>query len=199
MKRAVLTAAVALFPLTMMGAIKAEPKSEPNAAPENELRPPRPGIPPPVRGPSVSAWVLVGAGTALVLTALLWPRHKHPSPPPDPFVVAQGKLAALRSDAGRATPAELSAVVRRYAADAFFIEGSGLTSEEVVSALVTRRKCPVEVTNAVWRFLAECDAAKFSPGFGNGAVASRADALLADALKLVDELEAARMRAVRTL
>ncbi len=200
MKRAALTAALALFPLTVMGAIKAEPKSEPKAAPESELRPPRPGLPPPVRGPGVGAWVLAGAGTALLLTALLWPRHRHPAPPPDPFAVAQQELAALRSAAGRATPADLSGIVRRYAAGAFFIEGTGLTSEEVVSALVIRRKCPVEVTNAVWRFLSECDTEKFSPRLGNGAAEpSRVEALLADAAKLVDELEAARMRAVRTL
>lgn len=191
MKRAILATFLALLPLTAAGAIKAEPK----AAAETELRPPRPGVPPPARGLSTGAWVLAGTGTVVLLAALFWPRHRQPSPPPDPLVVAQEQLRALRSDVAAVTPAAVSTVVRFYAADAFHIEGSGLTSEEVVSALVTRRKCPVEITNAVWRFLSECDAAKFSAH----AEPPEAEALLAGATKLVDELEAARVRAVRTL
>ncbi len=187
MNRAVLAAAFALFPLAASGAIKAEP------APD--LRPPRPKIPPPPIARSHIAWVAGGLGAAIIFSALCWPRRKPPVPPPDPFPVAQEKLSALRGNTTAATPLTVSAIVRCYAADAFAIEGSGLTSEELVSGLVTRRSCPVELTNAVWHFLWDCDRVKFSP------LPEHADgsALLGTTAKLIDELEAARAKAARTL
>jgi len=182
----ILLAVVAsLLPLTAQGAIKTEP------APE--LRPPRPGIPPPPIARSHIAWVIGGVGAAIIFAALCWPRRKPPVPPPNPFFAAVEKLAALRADG--ATPVTVSAIVRRYAADAFAIEGSGLTSEELVSGLVTRRSCPVELTNAVWHFLSDCDRAKFSPAPEH----AEKSALLGTTAKLIEELEAARAKAARTL
>ena len=189
MKRAALaasfSAALSLFPLAASGAIKAEPASE--------LRPPRAEIPPPPLVRSHIAWVIGGLGAAIAVAALCWPRRKPPVPPPDPFFVAVENLATLRADG--ATPVTVSAIVRRYAADAFAIEGSGLTSEELVSGLVTRRSCPAELTNAVWHFLSDCDRAKFSP------LAEHAEksALLGATAKLIENLEAARAKAARTL
>lgn len=189
MKRAALAtsflAALVFFPLAAQGAIK--------AAPAPELRPPRPEIPPPPIVRSHLAWVAGGVGAAIIVAVLCWPRRKPPVPPPDPFFVAVEKLAALRTDG--VSSLAVSAIVRRYAADAFAIEGSGLTSEELVSGLVTRRSCPVELTNAVWHFLSDCDRAKFSP------VAEHAEksALLNTTAKLIDDLEAARAKAARTL
>jgi len=189
MKRAIFStaflAAFALFPLAASGAIKAEPGPE--------LRPPRPEIPPPPIARSHIAWVVGGVGAAIIFAALCWPRRKPPVPPPDPFFVAVEKLTTLRTEG--ATPVTVSAVVRRYAADAFAIEGSGLTSEELVSGLVTRRSCPVELTNTVWHFLSDCDRAKFSP------LAEHAEksALLGTTAKLIENLEAARAKAARTL
>ncbi len=182
---ALLAVAALHFPLAAHGAIKAEP------APE--LRPPRPEIPPPPIARSHIAWVLGGVGAAIAVAVLCWPRRKPPVPPPDPFFFAVENLAALRADG--ATPIAVSAIVRRYAADAFAIEGGGLTSEELVSGLVTRRSCPVELTNAVWHFLSDCDRAKFSP------VPEHAEksALLGATAKLIEELEAARAKAARTL
>ena len=187
MKRAVIAAVLMLFPPVAMGAIKTEPPAD--------LRPPRPELAPPVSARNRSAWVLGGLGLAMILVALSWPRRKPPAPPPDAFAVAQKKLGALRAENARATPVAVSAIVQRYAADAFGIDGSGFTSEELVSGLVTRRSCPVELTNAVWRFLSACDRAKFSPRpeYAEG------PALITDAAKLLDELEAARARAARTL
>ncbi len=187
MKRLALAAALALFPIVVSGAIKAEP------APE--LRPPRPEIPPVPIARSHIAWVLGGLGAAIVFAVLCWPRRKQSIPLTDPFTVAHEKLAAVRADTGGATPVEVSAIVRRYAADAFVIEGGGLTSEELVSGLVTLRSCPVELTNAVWHFLSDCDRAKFSPA----AEPSEKSALLAATAKLIDNLEAARAKAARTL
>ena len=187
MKRAALAAALALFPLATFGAIKADHASE--------LRPPRPEIPPPPIAQSHIAWVAGGLGAAIIFAVLCWPRRQPPVPPPDPFPVAQEKLAALRADAAAATPLALSAIVRRYAADAFTIEGSGLTSEELVSGLVMRRSCPVELTNTVWHFLSDCDRAKFSP------VPEHAgkSASLGMAATLIEDLEAARAKAARTI
>ena len=187
MKRAALAAALAFFPLTAMSAIKAEPVSD--------LRPPRPEMPPPPIAQRRDAWVLGAVGAGIILVALCWPRRKPPVPPPPPFSVAHGKFSALRADAAGATPAAVSAIVRHYAAAAFALPGNGLTSEEVVSGLVTRRACPAELTNAVWHFLSDCDRAEFSP------VREAADGstLLASASRLVDELEAARAKAARTL
>jgi hypothetical protein len=144
---------------------------------------------------SRGARVLGGLGVAMILVVLCWPRRKPPAPPADPFAVAQERLGALRSDADRATPAAVSAIVRRYAADAYGIAGGGLTSEELVSGLVARRSCPVELTNSVWRFLSGCDRAKFSPR----SEAPEGPALITDAAGLIDELEAARAKAARTL
>ena len=187
MKRAVLAAALAFFPLAAMGAIKAEPASE--------LRPPRPELAPPMTARSRSAWVLGGIGVAMILAALYWPRRKPPAPPPAPFAIAQRELDALRADAAKATPMAVSAIVRRYAVDAFGLAGSGLTAEEVVSGLVTRRACPVELTNAAWHFLADCDRVKFAPH----AEPVEGVALLGDAASLIGELEAARAKAARML
>ncbi len=187
MKRAVLAAALALAPLAAMGAIKAEPVSE--------LRPPRPELAPPMFAQHRTAWVLVGLGVGMILVALCWPRRKPPAPPPDPFAVAQRELDALRADTAKATPVAVSAIVRRYAADAFGLAGSGLTSEEVVSGLAVRRACPAELTNAAWHFLSDCDRAKFAPH----AEPVEGVALLATAASLIAELEAARAKAARTL
>ncbi|MEO6785814.1 MAG: hypothetical protein ABI318_06740 [Chthoniobacteraceae bacterium] len=187
MKRAVIAAVLLSFPLVAMGAIKAEPSPD--------LRPPRPELPPPLIARSHSAWVLGGLGVAMILVALCWPRRKPPLPPPDPLAVAQEKLAALRADAASATPVAVSAIVRRYAADAFGLAGSALTTEEAVSGLVARRSCPVELTNSVWRFLSDCDLAKFSPR----AEPPDAPALVGSAARLIDDLEAARAKAARTL
>ena len=187
MKRAVLAAALALFPLTAMGAIKAEPVSE--------LRPPRPELPLPMTARHRGAWVLGGIGAAMILTALCWPRRKPPAPPPDPFAIAQRELDALRADAAKATPVAVSAIVRRYAVDGFGLAGSGMTAEEVVSGLVTRRACPVELTNAAWHFLADCDRAKFAPH----AEPVEGLALLGKTASLIADLEAARAKAARTL
>ena len=186
MKRAVLAAALALFPLTAMGAITAEPVSD--------LRPPRPEMPPPPITERRDAWVLGGIGAVIILVSICWPRRKPPVPPPRPYAVAHEKFDALRASAA-ADPAAVSSVVRQYASAAFSLTGGGLTSEEVVSGLVTRRACPAELTNAVWHFLSDCDRAEFSP------IRESADGptLLASASKLVDELEAARAKAARTL
>ena len=187
MKRAVLAAALALAPLTAMAAIKAEPISE--------LRPPRPELAPPMMSQHRTAWVLGGIGVGMILAALCWPRRKPPAPPPDPFAIAVRELKALGDDAVKATPMAVSAVVRRYAVDAFGLAGGGLTSEEVVSGLVTRRSCPVELTNAAWHFLSDCDRAKFAPH----AEPVEGMALLGTAASLIAELEAARAKAARTL
>ena len=180
-----LATAFLLFPLTATGAIKAEPASE--------LRQPRPEIPPPPIARSHIAWVAGGLGAAIIFAALCWPRRKPPAAAPDPFFVAVNNLAALR--ARGATPVTVSAIMRRYAADAFAIEGSGLTSEELVSGLVTRRSCPVELTNAVWHFLSDCDRAKFSPAPEH----TEQSALLGVTAKLIEDMEAARAKAARTL
>jgi hypothetical protein len=188
MKRAALAAVFALLPLAAMGAIKAEPVSQ--------LRPPLPEIPPPLIENTRHTWVLGSLAAGCVLVLLFMPRRKKPAPPPpDPFAIAQGELDSLRTDAAKVTPVAVSAMVRRYAADAFGIEGSGLTSEEVVSGLVTRRSCPVELTNTTWHFLSRCDRAKFAPHVEplDGA------ALLGSAGTLIGELEAARAKAARTL
>ena len=187
MKVAAIAAALAFFPLAAMGAIKAEPVSE--------LRPPRPELAPPMTARSRSAWVLGGIGVGMILVALCWPRRKPPAPPPDPFAVAQRELDALRADTAKATPVAVSAIVRRYAVDAFGLAGSGMTAEEVVSGLAVRRACPVELTNAAWHFLSDCDRAKFAPH----AEPVEGVALLATAASLIAELEAARAKAARTL
>ena len=187
MKRVAFAAALAIFPLSAMGAIKAEPISE--------LRPPRPEIPPPMTARHRSAWVLGGLGAGIILVALCWPRRKPPEPPPDPFAVAQRELAALNFDVTKVTPVAVSAIVRRYAVDAFGLAGSGMTSEEVVSGLVTRRSCPTELANAAWHFLSDCDRAKFAPH----AEPLEGVVLLGKAASLIGELEAARAKAARTL
>ena len=187
MKRAALAAVLALAPLAAMGAIKAEPPSE--------LRPPRPELAPPMIAQHRTAWVLGGLGVGLILVALCWPRRKPPAPPPDPFAVAQRELDVLRTDAAQATPVGVSAIVRRYAVGAFGLAGSGMTAEEVGSGLMTRRACPVELTNTAWHFLSDCDRAKFAPH----AEPVEGIALLATAASLIAELEAARAKAARTL
>ena len=186
MKRAALAAALALFPFTGMCAIKTEQPSD--------LRPPLPELPPPPIAQRRDAWVLGSVGAVIILVSICWPRRKPPVPPPRPYAVAHEKFDALRASAA-ADPAAVSAVVRQYASAAFSLTGGGLTSEEVVSGLVTRRACPAELTNAVWHFLSACDRAKFAP------LQQRTDesTLLAGASKLVDELEAARAKAARTL
>ncbi len=187
MKVAAIAAALALLPITAMGAIKAEPVSE--------LRPPRPEIPLPVPARNRGAWAIVGIGAGLILAVVCWPRRKPPAPPPDPLAIALRELDSLRRDGAPAMPVALSAIVRRFAVDAFGLAGSGMTAEEVVSGLVTRRSCPAELANAAWHFLADCDRAKFAPLTEpvNG------PALIESAATLIGALEAARATAARTL
>jgi hypothetical protein len=203
-----LTALLALaslcFPLVALGAIKAEPKSGTNdpttPAQDSELRPPRAELPPPLLAGNHYALIFgcIGAGVMIVsLTVLCWPK-KQPPVPPGAFAIARQCLDALHAIGDGATPLAVSAVVRRFATDAFALNptgGNGLTSEEVVSGLVTQRACPVELTNEVWRFLSECDVAKFAPG----ADVPQSVALFENAVKLIGEMEAARARAERTL
>lgn len=187
MNVAAIAAILAVFPFTALGAMKSEPISE--------LRPPLPELPPPLMERNPSGWVLGGIGVAMILTALCWPRRKPPMPPPDPFAIARRELDALRTDAARATPAAVSAIVRRCAVGAFGFEGGGLTSEEVVSGLATVRSCPAELTNAAWHFFSDCDRAKFAPT----AEPLEGRALLGAAASLIGEMEAARAKAARTL
>jgi len=182
---AAIIAAVVLLPFGAMGAIKAEP--------ETELRPPRPELPAPRVVRNRGAWVLGGIGVGLIVAALCWPRRKPPEPPPEPSVIAHRELDALRAGAEKATPAAVSAIVRKYAVRAFGLSGDGLTSEEVVSGLAALRCCPSELTNSAWHFFSDCDRVKFAPH------AEPVKELLETAGSMIRELEAARARAARTL
>ena len=185
MIRTVTAACLAFAPLAAFGAIKTDPIPD--------LRPPRPELPASAEKDNRLPWLLGGVGLAIIAVALCWPRRK-PAPPP-PFDVALRELSALRADASLATPAAVSAIVRRYAVAAFDLPGSGVTAEEVASELVVRRSCPSELANAAWRFLADCDVEKFAPG-ASGTASSE---MLGRAEKLIADLEAARAAAARTL
>ena len=187
MNRAAIAATIVFLPLTALGAIKAEPMSD--------LRPALPELAPPVTEASRRTWVLGGVAAGLVLALLCWPRRKPPVPPPDPHTIAQRELDALGANAAKATPLAVSAIVRRYAVEAFGLEGSGLTSEEVVSGLATRRACPSDLVNAAWHFLSDCDRAKFAPT----AEPMEAQALVGAAVSLLDQLEGARAVVARTV
>lgn len=183
MRLTLAAACVLALPMAASAAIKAEPPSE--------LRPPRCELPAPPAGPDHRPWLLVGAGAVAVLAAALWPRRKPVAPPPDPFAVARRSLDAARMNG--ATAADVSAIVRRYAVDAFALPAPGLTSEEVITGLAGRRPFPAEVVNAAWAFLSECDVRIFAP------VAPPASDLPERAEKLVADLEAARVAAARAL
>jgi hypothetical protein len=187
MSRHALAASVVFAPLAALGAIKSE--SIP------ELRPPRQEVPAPAIEERHQAWLLAGIGAVLVLVAVCWPRRKPAPPPPDPFTVARRKLAELRKGIADATTVEVSAILRRYAVEAFELQGSALTSEEVITGLALRRACPVDLANAAWRFLSECDVVKFAPGVPPAQMPE----LLGRADKLLTDMEAARMAAARTL
>jgi len=184
MKLPVLAACMMVFPLFASGAIRTEPMSD--------LRPAHPELPPPREQNDHIPWIMAGVGAAMILTGIFWPRRKPAPAPPDPH--AKAKLA-LKAAANAAQPAEISAIVRRYAAEAFLLKGEGLTSEEVVSGLVSRRSCPPELANEAWRLLSSCDVASYAPHMEK----VEAAAFLDRAARLIDELEAARAKAARTL
>lgn len=186
MKRIAL-AVLILLPLVAAGAIKSEPIPD--------LRPPRAELPPLPAEKSRLPWVLGAAGAAVVALALLWPRRRPALPPVSAFDLARAAIVGLRADPSLATPLSVSAMVRRYAASAFALPGTGVTAEEVASGLAARRNCPTELASQVWQFLAECDVAKFSPGASNAASAE----LVERAEKLIEALENARVTAERTL
>ena len=190
MIRTVTAACLAFAQLAAFGAIKTEPIPD--------LRPPRPELPASAEKDNRLPWLLGGVGLAVIAVALCWPRRKPFVAPPPPFDVAQRELAALRADSSLATPAAVSAIVRRYAVAAFDLPGSGVTAEEVASELVMRRSCPSELANAAWQFLAECDVAKFAPGTSSASGAASSE-MLGRAEKLITELETARATAARTL
>jgi hypothetical protein len=187
MNRVAIAAGFVFLPLTALGAIKAEPMSD--------LRPPRPQLPAPTIERNRQEWVLGGVAAGLILALLCWPRRKPPSPPPDPHTIAQQELDALAADPAKATPVSVSAIVRRYAVDAFGLAGNGLTSEEVVSGLATRRSCPADLVNAAWHFLSDCDRAKFAPT----TEPTEGQALLGAATSLLDQLEGARAAVARAV
>ena len=187
MIRTFMVASLAFAPLVAFGAIKSEPIPD--------LRPPRPEIPATVEKDNRLPWLLGGVGLAVVAVLLCWPRRKPAVAAPPPFDVAQRELAALRANGSLATPAAVSAIVRRYAVAAFDLPGSGVTAEEVASELVVRRSCPSELANAAWQFLAECDVAKFAPGAPHTAPSE----ILGRTEKLIADLETARATAARTL
>ena len=187
MTRTVMAACLALAPLAALGAIKAEPIPD--------LRPPRPEIPAPVAKDDRLPWLLGVAGLGFIAAVVCWPRRKPVHAPPPPYLVAQRELGALRAESSLATPVSVSAVLRRYAVAAFDLPGSGVTAEEVASGLAARRSCPVELANAAWQFLAECDVAKFALG----ASGLPPLGILLRAEKLLADLEAARAASARTL
>ena len=187
MTRPVITACLALAPLVAFGAIKAEPLPD--------LRPPRPEIPALFVKDNRIPWLVGAVFFAVVAAVICWPRRRHVPAPPSPFLVAQREFGALRSDSSLATPASVSSILRRYAVAAFDLPGSGVTAEEVASGLAARRSCPVDLANATWQFLAECDVEKFAPGVQHPPplpILPRAEKLLAD-------LEAARTASTRSL
>ena len=182
------TAACLVFaPLVAFGAIKSE------GIPD--LKPPRPELPASVEEDKRMPWLLGGVALAALAVWLCWPKHKAVVAAPPPFDIARRELNGLRTDGSLATPAAVSAIVRRYAVAAFDLPGSGVTAEEVASELVLRRSCPPELANAAWQFLAECDVAKFAPGVSSAASSD----LLGRAEKLIADLAAARATAARTL
>lgn len=178
MNRLALAICIACFPLASFAAIKTEPIPD--------LRPPRPELPPVVDPKSPLPWVLGGAGLAAITVLLMWPRRKPVPPLPRPFARAQNELAALRAEPARATPAAVSAIVRRYVVAVFCLPGEGATTGEIASGLAAGSSCPPGLADAVGRFLGECDVAKFAPGAG----AADSAELLARAAKLLAELEA---------
>lgn len=187
MTRLVLTGCLALLPTAASCAIKAEPLPD--------LRPPRPEIPALfVRDRRLP--LLAGAACFAVIAAIVcWPRRRPAHVPPSPYVLAQREIGALRSDSSRATPLSVSAILRRYAVAAFDLPGAGVTAEEVASGLAARRSCPVELADATWQFLAECDVEKFAPGSPGPPMLQ----ILPRAEKLLADLEAARIASARRL
>lgn len=187
MKHCILAAALMFAPLNGLAAIRAE---QPSA-----LVAPRGELPESVVSSNRTAWVLGGLGALVILAAWCWPRRKPPLMAPRPIEIARQKIESLQSGELPVTPVSVAAVVRVYAADTFGTERPGVTSEELVSGLANHRVCPVELTNAVWHFLSDCDRAKFSPN----AAAPDGAALVGNASKLIESLEAAREKASRTL
>ena len=187
MIRTITAACLVFAPLVAFSAIKSEEIPD--------LKPPKPEIPASAEEDKRMPWLLGGVGLAIVAAWLCWPKRKAVVASSPPFEIAQGELNALRSNSSLATPAAVSAIVRRYAVAAFDLPGSGVTAEEVASELVLRRSCPSELANAAWQFLAECDVAKFAPG----APGAASPELLGRAEKLIADLAAARATAARTL
>ena len=187
MIRTIPAACLVFAPLVAFGAIKSEEIPD--------LRPPRPELPASAEGDKRMPWLLGGVGLAIIAVWFCWPRRKAVVASTPPFDIAQRELNALRAHSSLATPAAVSAIVRRYAVAAFDLPGSGVTAEEVASELVLRRSCPSELANAAWQFLAECDVAKFAPGVSGAASPD----MLVRAEKLIADLAAARATAARTL
>jgi hypothetical protein len=165
-----------------------------NSAPEDEipqLRPPRSELPASVweqDGP----WIVAGGVVSLALAGTaVWflarPRTKAPLPPE---VQVRRELEPLRSQPEDGfLLSRVSQSIRRYAAAAFGLPPTELTTTEFCRAMSNDEKVGPELTSNLTDFLRECDRRKFAPN----PPAQPIDAV-GRALKLIELAEARRVQ-----
>jgi hypothetical protein len=132
-------------------------------------RPPKDIIPNPRRD-WTWAWIAAGAIVALALLALWWMRRRRRPRvviPPDPRKHALAELDRLRASPGiepgdvEAFSAEISRILREFAAAVDARLGTDLTSEEVID-LLRRTGAREEDVGSIAGALAHADLAKFA-------------------------------------
>lgn len=139
-----------------------------DAAPEEDIRGPKPLVEIPVPEKPPYAWWAGAGGGILVasLAAWFWQRHSRKQRPQSPREVALGSLAELESNRD-ALPAEAFAyhaakTVRQYISDRFGLAAPRRTTEEFLHDIAKEGSALGAESDHLRAFLKSCDLAKFA-------------------------------------
>lgn len=109
--------------------------------------------------------IIIGSLTLLAIVSVVVWRHLQPKPPVvvPPELLARRALTKLqgRPEDGK-TLSDVSQIVRRYFSTVLQLPPGELTTAEFNFALARNDNVPVELGEAILRFLRECDERKFS-------------------------------------
>jgi hypothetical protein len=160
-----------------------------NASVTLQLAPPREPLPEPFW--RTYGWAIAGFALLVVAGVLVWARiMRRPKPAFSipPAIQARRALEALRGSAqSEALASQIANTLRRFLMAEFSVPAHELTTPELSNTIRGHPTISSNIAAATDNVLRRCDAIKFAPH----TTAAQTD-LLAEALELVDRIDAAR-------
>jgi hypothetical protein len=181
-----LYATVSLLVITLFTAVCGWGADSVDAIPP--LRPPIAEVPPGT-WERFGAWIIMGAGLAMVAFAggARWALRPRVVAPVPPEVQARKTLEPLRGKPDPGTLGVVTRALRTYLAAVFGLPREELTTSEFIRAMSANPEVGPDLAGATASFLRRCDLGKFAPPAGDSPWDSAAEAL-----NIVDLAEARR-------